>query len=442
MSLIKLLSKRASLLSVVVITFLLVVFIMMYKVHLFEDPTPKLHNFKAKHNSEATKFLDVSAAVQPRTESGEKSLPNPKQSSKYAYITLLSGLNPDFTHRGFLYNAVIMKKALETLGSTADFIVMIGYQNDPSKGSAAQQQSLYVSDLNLLKANNIIIYELPRYLSSNKYKLNFAEMALLKVTPFSLISYEKIQYFDGDILPTRNMDCYFEIAPYTFTIGAVSPLNSGWYLLSPNQKIYDFFQQKALWRLMRDWDKEKGWGHRFPRNVFYTRGKQKEITLWDFNGADMDQGLFLYFFAYFYGNLYLIDTDLKEIYYYEKGIYSDHFLSMKQQQNEQPEDHSVLPIVKSPYSTLSSEEGLSICHGRLPTDCFIHFTGHSKPWIEENNAAQNDKKRKNPNVIRWMKALDELLLPTVNSSNIFHQKFGAPLGFFNANFPKGGYSAH
>jgi alpha-N-acetylglucosamine transferase len=408
---------------------------MIYKVHLFEIDTPKQHYSIGESAEDPKLFVPIRTQAEV-----EKSLPNPNQSSKYAYITLLSGLNPAFTHRGFLYNVVIMKKSLEKLGSTADFIVMIGYQNDPSKGSSAQQQSLYVSDLNLLKSNNIIIFELPRYLSSNRYKLNFAEMALLKVTPFSLTTYEKIQYFDGDILPTRNMDCYFEMVPYTFTIGAVSPLNSGWYLLTPNQKIYDFFQQKALWRLMRDWDKVKGWGHSFPRKVFYTRGKKKEITLWDFNGADMDQGLFLYFFAYFYGNLYLIDTDLKEIYYYEKGIYSDHLLAMKQQ-SEQTEESLPL-IVKTPYSTVAIEDGLSVCHGKLPIDCFIHFTGHSKPWIEENNDAQNDKKRKNPNVIRWMKALDELHLPSVNSSNIFHQKLGAPLGFFNANFPKGGYSAH
>ena len=219
-----------------------------------------------------------------------------------------------------------MAKQLRKLGSTADFIAMIGFQLDPSNPSASSLPKLkdyLVNDLNLLKENGIILYELPRYLSSNQYKLNFAEMALLKVIPFSMVNYEKIQYFDGDIMPVENMDCYFQLDSYTYTIGAVSPVNSGWYLLKPNSQIYAYFHQQALWRLMKDWDKVKGWGHSFPKDIFYTRGQKKAISLWDFNGSDMDQGLFTYFFLFFYGDVMLIDTDVKKVIYYEKGILHD-----------------------------------------------------------------------------------------------------------------------
>lgn len=50
-----------------------------------------------------------------------------KQISKFAYITLIHGIDNTFSYRGFLYNVLIMRKSLLTLGSTADFIVMLGF---------------------------------------------------------------------------------------------------------------------------------------------------------------------------------------------------------------------------------------------------------------------------------------------------------------------------
>lgn len=452
-SLQRLFSRNYCVFFLVLLIFLIIVFVLEQKVRLLQavdDDSPVLP-VKPK-----TVITSKSENVALTEIVIEEALPNPLQQSKYAYITLLSGINPNFTHRGFLYNVLIMKKSLEKLHSTADFIVMVGFLNDPSTGNLRRE--IYNADLNLLKRAGIIIYELPRYLSSHKYELNFAEMALLKVTPFLLTQYEKIQYFDGDIYPTRNMDCFFQLSEYTFTVGAVSPLNSGWILLLPNRKIYDYFYQKALWRLVRDWDPIQGWGHRFPPKVFYTRGNHKEITLWDFNGADMDQGLFLYFFAYFYGQLYLIDTELDQVYHYSKGFYADQLLTVQREIQQRgaissSEDASSIssshhleasikdkiPDISSIRSSLPVKEALAMCEGKAPTQFFIHFTGHSKPWIEEKDPVLQEKKRNNPNVKKWMKALDDLLLPEVNSSTIFTKRFGAPVGFFNANFPKGGY---
>ena len=51
-----------------------------------------------------------------------------KSTAKYAYVTLLSGIDKSLRYRGFLYNALIIKRALNQLGSTADFITLIGYR--------------------------------------------------------------------------------------------------------------------------------------------------------------------------------------------------------------------------------------------------------------------------------------------------------------------------
>ncbi len=329
-------------------------------------------------------------------------LPNPSRNSKWAYTTLISGIDKSLKYKGFLLNALIMLRSLRSLGSTADFVAMIGFRDE--------EYHLYIDDINLLIKNGIIVHILPRLLDQ-KFKLSFAEMALLKVTPFNFTEYEKVQFFDGDIMPTRNMDCLFDLPYNSFTVGAASPLNSGWFLAIPDSRIYASLISKALWRLERDWDPVNGWGNPIPtegKRLQY-RGGFKDCTLWDFNGADMDQGLFTHNFILTKGQGLLIDTDKGEAKIFRKGLLTD------------------------PPEIVSTQVALSVCNGMLPTAAFSHFTGRSKPWMNDPKAK---KRGRDWNI--WMKQLDSLQLP-INSSNILSLDLGSSLGFFNANFPKGGY---
>jgi hypothetical protein len=49
-----------------------------------------------------------------------------------------------------------------------------------------------------------------------------------------------------------------------FTVGAVSPLNSGWFHAVPSMEIYEQLKEKAVWRLGRDWSEEEGWAEKMP----------------------------------------------------------------------------------------------------------------------------------------------------------------------------------
>ena len=190
---------------------------------------------------------------------------NNEQNSKFAYVTLLSGIDSSFKYRGFLYNVLIMKKALVQSGSVADLIALIGLSE--------KDISPFQSDLDLLRNAGVLIHILPRFLDEH-HDLGFAEMALLKITPWSFTQYEKIQFFDGDIMPLQNMDCFFQLEFNSFTVGAVSPLNSGWYLAIPQKSAYDYMKERSIWRLGRDWDKETGWNERMPEGLMYRGGKE------------------------------------------------------------------------------------------------------------------------------------------------------------------------
>jgi hypothetical protein len=89
-------------------------------------------------------------------------------------------------------------------------------------------------------------------------------MALLKITPWSFTQYEKIQFFDGDIMPLKNMDCFFQLRLNSFNTGNASPVNSGWYLAIPSIKDYEYMRDKAISRLLTPWDEGLGWNESVP----------------------------------------------------------------------------------------------------------------------------------------------------------------------------------
>ena len=174
------------------------------------------------------------------------------QKSNNAYVTLIAGLDNTYKYRGFLCNAIIMKHALKQFGSTADFIALIGLNNEE------EDLITFRSDLELLESYGVIIYVLPRFVDLSvdrlKNKFVFAEMALLKITPWSFTHYKRIQFLDGDVMPTANMDCYFELNQNSYTVGAASPLNSGWYMAVPNMNDYEWMRTavsiRKIWCLL------------------------------------------------------------------------------------------------------------------------------------------------------------------------------------------------
>ena len=213
-----------------------VVTLLLYSLMALRDTSPLQALSRGRYNALNEEQQKVTGENQRVQESSIRRDPNPTKRSKYAYSTLISGFDEKFKYRGFIYNALIMRKALLEKGSNADFIAMVAFQNNITEP--------YEDDMDLLRRNGIIVYYLNRILDSSE-PLHFAEMALLKVTPWSFTEYDRVQFLDGDVMPTSNMDCYFQLGANAFTIGAVSPLNSGWYLALPKKEDYDYMIHKV-----------------------------------------------------------------------------------------------------------------------------------------------------------------------------------------------------
>ncbi len=112
------------------------------------------------------------------------------------------------------------------------------------------------------------------------------------------------------------------------------------------------------------------------------------------------------------GRALLIDTDIKHVRLFESGL------------------------LKRPDSSLDIKSALKCCHGKDPVRYFAHFTGRNKPWMID--LGRLERNRKNEKLLMWADELDKLNLP-INSKNILEHGLSSPLGFFNSNFPKGGF---
>lgn len=202
------------------------------------------------------------------------------------------------------------------------------------------------------------------------------------------------------------MDCFFSLDVNTFTVGAASPLNSGWYLAVPNFSVYSYLKKKAIWRLGCDWDENLGWGESIDNFDLTFRGGNRHVSKWSFNGADMDQGLFTYYFLLNNGNANLIDTDTHTVRKFENGLKYSKDVKFKM------------------------SDVLRTCDGIVPTSFYAHFTGRAKPWLSDDKLGASRKISQN--LIIWMNFLDELNLP-INSSNVHQLSLGSPLGYYNTD---------
>lgn len=200
------------------------------------------------------KLLDVESCALKLQSLGVVDHP---QQSNWAFATMVHGVDTSLKYRGFLLNSLMTKRSLENFGSSADFVVLIGFSScETGSEHSSFWQSLH-SDIALLVKAGIRLKILPR-IKGAKPQPNFAEMALLKITPWNMTEYDRVQYLDADVMPTRPMDCYFNLSKNTFNTGSASPLNSGWFVAIPNSKDFLEMTQAASWRLKQKWDEILG----------------------------------------------------------------------------------------------------------------------------------------------------------------------------------------
>lgn len=431
------------------------------------------------------------------------SVPEPKKtsfeydieaSSPNAYVTLMHGIDESFRYRGFLYNVIVMKKLLiDKFKSSADFVLMIGFTFNEARAVAHPDIQ---ADLDMLISHGIKVLRLSRLVPGDGEKVGFAEMALLKITPWTLTQYRRLQYLDGDVMPSESLDSYFtmKIGLFgsktaveelnSFSSGAASPVNSGWFLCSPSVEVYRDLRQLAVNRLTSSWDRAVGWGtpiDTYSPVLMRPWERHSVVKEWEFNGASLDQGLFLYYFVLLPQSpgVWVIPgrdaTPVAEVPTIRHMLHIDVSTARL---------HSC-KVSGSRALDYSSKTGSVAAMMRLdyempPMAKFVHFTGQRKPWVMiqhmyakyaalrppasgaditfdalvpfNNQKVPGAKKNKivSPPDVKlinaWLREVDaahikwnnvdggagEPMTLSSRTMSLF-QKFGSPLGYFAAN---------
>ena len=99
---------------------------LLYKLYFIQNETKltNQHYLNTRYvNNINISTVDIHHIYQLDNEDVKKDV---GLTSKYAYVTLLHGIDETYLYRGFLYNCLIVKRALVSLHSQADFIVLIG----------------------------------------------------------------------------------------------------------------------------------------------------------------------------------------------------------------------------------------------------------------------------------------------------------------------------
>jgi len=213
----------------------------------------------------------------------------------------------------------------------------------------------------------------------------------------SFTNYSRLMYLDGDVLPTKNLDCYFQLSTNAFNTGNASPLNSGWYVAVPSLPLYEKMKAKAVARLSAPWDETNGWGTAMPAGVTF-RNHGKAVAKWDFNGASLDQGLLFHTLVLTDGGATMLD-------------HAD----------------AVLYGPGHRQTVLGLKQAVPACDGKSPMERFAHFTGRNKPWLQKLG------KTKDKNLLRWKAELDMLPVGNIRSDNFTLLGTKIPLGLFHPN---------
>jgi hypothetical protein len=211
-----------------------------------------------------------------------------------------------------VYTIRTMKRLFDGEKHEADFtlLVMVGTGRTSAAIEPVLEQLLLADGMRILYVDMGSMHAAVR--PGTKYK---CIVQYLKFWMFSMDEYEKIVFMDYDIMPTSNMDHYFE-QPFNLMFQAHgSPTNGGFMIVKPERDTFAKAMEMiaktlrvgmycGVFEKLRPqedpFDSKLGWG-RPMSDVRWPISQSPYLTVheWKFVASSYDQGLFTYL-CFFY----------------------------------------------------------------------------------------------------------------------------------------------
>jgi hypothetical protein len=325
----------------------------------------------------------------PNKEFIRSSLVNSSSSStsNYAYAFVICGVWPEQpSYRGYLFNILVSTKILRQEGSTADVVVLV--QMDYRAGAGGDEAaSLPLVDLKWLERMGIHVQYIP---PSNKQ--NFYNCMLEKFRILTLLSYKRVLFLDGDIMPLTNLDYLFHFseenndsndAPKLMQNLVVAghqsdPATGGFFMLTPKKGDFEELlnivhrresrakrQQQSVGYKSQEiqFNEMEGWGHVItPPDKWLS--KTDAGTKWDFQFAYADPGLLYHWTKYVKQSVSLLIH--KDVHNWSTN--QDGTLVLQE-------------ILKHPFLNVSKPRlRIRVACQKWICD-FYHFSSSEKPWL-------------------------------------------------------------
>lgn len=288
--------------------------------------------------------------------------------SRFAYAFVIGGCDPERlpTYQNYLFNIAVATRILRRLGSQADVVALF------QMSQTATQLQLPTEDLQLLHTQNVKVYYIPQQTTGRE---SFYRTQLDKFRILGLTQYEKVLFMDGDIMPVCSLDRLMEFDKFQENVvmhGLYEPFNGGFFMLKTGhlEEVQQIIEKReAMTQLEYPYfDFDVGWGQNLINDPW--KSERETGTNWTFLAGFADQGLLYYYTKYHRKSVsVLYRTGVAKHYGWngtavaEIGPFND---TVKHLYNETD------PMVRLPGK-----------HSRLayPLNCFVHFTGASKPWL-------------------------------------------------------------
>jgi hypothetical protein len=296
-------------------------------------------------------------------------------SSPFAFVYVIGGCDPaQPAYRGYVYTILASTWIQQQCGSKADTIVYFQMSHKTNDTALPEQ------DVRPMHKLGIRV----RYLPQNPEE-SFHHLILKKLMIVGLVEYSRVIFLDGDMMVRSNIDYYFDLSmkgilkENVIQRGGKSPVNAGFFMLTPEPGGYETIQQiihdsEERYRHLPHprWNDTLGWGHVIAPEDAWVDGSGRNGTKWNFYGAYSDQGLLFHWIKY-----------VKKSFSVITGGHIEHWGSAGSGHRAQLESTMSMLDLHRWINTTDCHEGMTHVKSDLP-NVFIHFAGKpNKPWTKK-----------------------------------------------------------
>jgi hypothetical protein len=348
--------------------------------------SPSAHHWPMVSTTTSNEPQELSHQQQQQQEHSRQryNFSNPLQTSPYAYMFIVGGINPEKpSYRGFVFNVMVSTYLLKQHGSTADVVcfLQMSVHTNATALPAKEEDALRRLGVQL------------RYMEKPQHE-SFADINMEKFRILTLTEYRRVIFMDADVVPVINMDYLMELSdgprpllqPNFVVAAGREPSNGGLFMMTPGPgdyeallKVIDNQRESAKHLKFPFFDREVGWGHSFKEHGDQWDGLEVSLDTWQFFGAHVDQGLLYYWTKYHQQNVTIF-----------KGNIVENWVAGGAEHNYQPylqaSFHPSLVYQYSPknhYATIyrcttHNDWNKHLC--KPPYNDYAHFIGDGKPW--------------------------------------------------------------